>query len=266
MKAVFDFAGRVAIVSGGARGQGLSHAEALARCGAAVAVFDTADARVSTVPYPLADGHTLQAALEALTGLSPEVLVSDVDVTDEVAVASAVAAVAQRFGRIDIVVNNAGVNSLAAYDRLDSAMWHDVLGVNLLGTFWMVKHTAPHLAAAGGGRIINIASMAAFRGLAGQTHYAASKAAVVAMGRCLAVELGPSNITVNTVCPSIVVTPQTVGLSRAAGGAAFPRPGVLPGSPVLDPADVTDVVLWLASEGAARMTGEVVRLDQGASL
>jgi NAD(P)-dependent dehydrogenase (short-subunit alcohol dehydrogenase family) len=141
----------------------------------------------------------------------------------------------------------------------------NVLEVNLLGTFWLIKHTAPHLAAAGGGRIINIASMAAFRGLAGQSHYAASKAAVVAMSRCLAVELGPSNITVNTLCPSIVLTPQTVGLSRV-GGPTFPRPGVLPGSPALHPADVTDAVLWLASEGAARMTGEVLRLDQGSSL
>jgi NAD(P)-dependent dehydrogenase (short-subunit alcohol dehydrogenase family) len=256
----------VAIVSGGARGQGLSHAAALARCGAAVAIFDTTGARVSTVPYPLADHQTFQEAHEILTRLSPEVLVRDVDVTDEAAVASAVAIVVERFGRLDMVINNAGVNSLATHDELDSAMWHDVLGVNLLGTFWMIKHAAPYLAASGGGRIINIASMAAFRGLVGQAHYAASKAAVVAMGRCLAAELGPSNITVNTVCPSIVVTPQTVGLSRAAGGAAFPRPGVLPGSPVLDPADVTEVVLWLASEGASRMTGEVVRLDQGASL
>jgi NAD(P)-dependent dehydrogenase (short-subunit alcohol dehydrogenase family) len=265
MKPAFDFAGKVAIVSGGARGQGLSHAEGFARCGAAVAVFDTSASPVSTVPYPLADARTLEAAGETLAKLCSEVVVCDLDVSDEKAVATAVALVVERFGRIDIVVNNAGVNSLSPYDRLDAAMWHDVLEVNLLGTFWLIKHAAPHLGSAGGGRIINIASMAAFRGVAGQAHYAASKAAVVALSRCLAVELGPADITVNTVCPSIVVSPQTIGLSRASG-AAFPRPGVLPGSPVLQPADVTDVVLWLASDGAARMTGEVLRLDQGSSL
>jgi NAD(P)-dependent dehydrogenase (short-subunit alcohol dehydrogenase family) len=265
VKPDFDFTGKVAIVSGGARGQGLSHAEGFARCGAAVAVFDTSATTAGTVPYPLADRGTLDAAEATLAQLSSEAIVCDVDIRDEQAVADAVTSVARTFGRIDIVVNNAGVNSLSTYDRLGEATWHDVLDVNLLGTFWLIKHAAPHLVAAGGGRIVNIASMAAFRGLTGQAHYAASKAAVVAMSRCLAVELGPADITVNTVCPSIVRSPQTIGLTRASG-AAFPRPGVLPGSPVLEPTDVTDVVLWLASEGAARMTGEVLRLDQGSSL
>ena len=267
MSVAYDFTGRTVIVTGGARGQGYSHAEAFAGAGAAVAVFDSAAARRATIPYALADAAVLSQAGEGLAKISERTLVCDVDVSDEPAVAGAVAEVVGRFGGLDIVVNNAGVNSLYGYDELTAEAWRDVLEVNLVGAFGVSRHAAPHLASSPAGAIVNIASMAAVRGVPKQSHYAASKAGMIAMARCLAVELGVDGITVNTICPTLVHSQQTIGLSRAAGsGPAFAPAAALPGRGVLRPSEVTGMVLWLASPAARHVTGEVLRLDMGSSL
>ena len=232
MSVAYDFKGRTVIVTGGARGQGYSHAQAFACAGAAVAVFDVAAAGRPTIPYPLADAAELSRAREALAEISERTLVCEVDVTDEAAVVGAVADVVGRFGGIDIVVNNAGVNSLYSYDELTVEAWREVLEVNLLGAFWVIRHAAPHLASSLEGAIVNIASMAALRGVPKQSHYAASKAGMIAMARCLAVELGVDGITVNTICPTLVHSQQTIGLSGAArSGPASRQPPRYPAGP-----------------------------------
>lgn len=267
MNTVEAFEGRVVAVTGGARGQGLSHACAFASRGAQVVVLDSTTCGRGSVPYELAQVKDFAEASKALGAVTDKFVIMDVDVTDRNVVKSAFEQVDDRFGRIDVLVNNAGVNSLRSLGELDEAAWEDVLQVNLLGSCWTIQAAAPIMARNGGGRIINIASMAAVKASPRQAHYAASKSALIAMGRTLAVELGPDNITVNAICPTIVSSPQTRGLARVSASAGgFTAPYVLPGISALRPYDVSEVVIWLASDAARLLTGLVLLLDIGSTL
>lgn len=262
-----DFADKVAVITGGARGQGLAHAAAFAARGAAVVVLDTRKGNRVSIPYGLATSDDFAQAQAKLSSLNDACLIIDADVSDRDAVATAFADVETRLGRVDVLVNNAGINSLRTLAELDESAWQDVLEVNLLGSCWTMQAAAPIMARSGGGRIINIASMAAIKATPRQAHYAASKAALIAMGRTLAVELGQHNITVNAICPTLVRSPQTVGLARVSktpGG--FSAPYVLPQVTSLAAEDVSAVVLWLASDAARYITGHVVPIDIGSAL
>jgi NAD(P)-dependent dehydrogenase (short-subunit alcohol dehydrogenase family) len=268
----YDFGGAVVMVTGGARGQGLSHALAFARSGATVVVLDLGRAAIDGVPYGLSGPEDLGCAQQQLAAVSPEHRVLAVDVTDEAQVADAFARVRCDFGRVDVLINNAGVNGVASIEGTTSALLGAVTRVNLVGTFLCCKHAMAPMRSAGGGRIVNVASMAAFVGGVNQVAYAATKAGVVGLTRALAVEAGPHNIRVNAVCPSLVMSPQSVGLTKsAAASGARPSfgpvmPYVLPGLTALDAQDVTGVVLWLSSEAARWVTGTVLTLDGGRSI
>jgi meso-butanediol dehydrogenase/(S,S)-butanediol dehydrogenase/diacetyl reductase len=190
-----DLKDTVAIVTGGARGIGRGIALSLAREGVRLAVAD----------LPAVKEDRERTAREARDAGS-EALTLDVDVRQWPQVQAMVEQTIQHFGKVDILVNNAGVISIGAVVAMEEEEWDRVLDINLKGTFLCCKAVIPHLVERGGGRIINMSSQAGKRGRPVISHYCASKFAIIGFTQSLAQELGPSNITVNAVCPGEVQT------------------------------------------------------------
>jgi len=250
--------GSVAIVTGGARGIGRHYSEALASEGARVMIADIADGR------PLADD--LNATLSPAHGAGDIAASVTCDVSDEAAVRDLVGATLARFGRIDILVNNAALYSSlppVKATEIDVALWDKVMAVNVRGPFLMVKHVAPHMIARKSGKIINIASGTAYKGLPNFLHYVTSKGAMVSFTRTLARELGPHNIAVNTLAPGLILS--ETGLENTAHlddardkviqSRAFKRDGF--------PEDLTGALVFLASADSDFMTGQTLAIDGG---
>jgi 3-oxoacyl-[acyl-carrier protein] reductase len=241
-------AGKAAIVTGGSRGIGRAIVELLASEGADVTFFyrDDAQAADDVVSAQRTKGFAVTAAR--------------VDVRDTAACAAAVDAVADRCGRIDVLVNNAGVirdNLLAALSDEDV---RDVLDTNVAGVFNMTRAVVPHMMARRAGKIVNLSSVSGTKGGRGQTNYAASKGAIDAMTRALAVELAPRRITVNAVAPGVIETEMSQAVRDMAGDDVKGR--------ILlrrfgAPRDVAHAVWFLASSLADYITGQVVYVDGG---
>lgn len=188
--------GRVAIVTGGAKGIGKVYCEGLAREGAKVAIAD------------IADGSALAAALCSELGQS-RAIATRFDVSKESDVQRVVGEVMAHFGRIDVLVNNAAVFSTLAPTEpweIDVELWDQVMAVNVRGPFLMVKHVAPHMIKAGYGKVINVASGTAYRGIPHMAHYVTSKGAMLGFTRALARDLGKHGIRVNTLAPGLVLS------------------------------------------------------------
>ena len=241
-------AGKVAIVTGGSRGIGRAIVELLAAQGVDVTFFyrDNAAAAAEVVAAGTASGATV-AALQ-------------VDIRDSRACVAAVDGVAERCGRIDILVNNAGMirdNQLAAMDDDDVKL---VLDTNVGGVFNVVRAVAPHMIVQRGGKIINLSSVAGEKGGRGQTNYAASKGAINAFTRALAVELASRKITVNAVAPGVIETEMSQEVRELAGDAVKAR--------ILlkrygKPEEVAYAVWFLASRFADYVTGQIINIDGG---
>lgn len=185
--------GRVAIVTGGAKGIGAYYARALAAEGARLMIADIADGK--EVAQSLAREHGANSVASAIT-----------DVSDEAAVKALVAETMERFGQIDILVNNAALFAPLQETKcmvIDTAVWDRVMAINLRGPFLMVKHVAPQMRARGYGKIINIGSGSIFHGIPWMLHYVTSKGGIVAMTRVQALELGEHGILVNTLSPGL---------------------------------------------------------------
>ena len=241
-------AGRVALVTGGARGIGAAIAQTLAREGCDVAVVDR-----------LADdaAHAVAGGIEAA---GRKALLITADVRDFAAAEAAVARAVRELGRLDVLVANAGVTADAMSWKMSEEQWDSVLDVNLKGCFAYTRAAARVMRASGGGRMVLIASVNALRGKVGQANYAASKAGVVALGRALARELGKSGVTVNVVAPGMIRTAMTAALppavvQRAVDESALGRIG--------EPEDVAAAVTFLCSDAARHVTGTVLRVDGG---
>lgn len=265
----YDFEGAVVVITGGARGQGLSHALAFAQAGARVVIVDCSGASSEAMQYRLSDASDLAAAQERLRGISQESIVLDCDIRDGDAQASVAAEISARYGQIDCLVHNAGINIVRQHDETAAADWDSIHDINLRAPFFLTQRLAP-LFASVGASVVFISSLAAMRGLPNQAAYAASKAGVLALTRSLAIELGARGVRINAICPSLVVSPQSIGLTKAlrkAGESSTPTSfGVLAGISTLRPEHVTDIVLWLASSGSRCITGQVIVADAGRSL
>jgi NAD(P)-dependent dehydrogenase (short-subunit alcohol dehydrogenase family) len=182
-------AGRIAIVTGGVKGIGRHYSQALAAEGARVMIADIVDA--SELAAEIAAEYGANSVASAVA-----------DVSDERAVRDLVAATMERFGKIDVLVNNAALFAPLQEEKctdIDAALWDKVMAVNLRGPFLMVKHVVPHMIAQGYGKIINIGSGTAFRGIPWMLHYVTSKGGIMAFTRALARELGEHGIRVNTL-------------------------------------------------------------------
>ncbi len=257
-------AGRVALVTAASKGLGRASAVALAREGAKVVVC----ARGAEA---LADA---EAELAALT----EVLAVQADVTDPAAPAQLVAATVERFGRLDIVVANAGIATYGMSWELSERQWQEMLDVNLTGVWHTAKAAVPHLVARGGGSMIFTSSIGGLKGIMQVGHYVAAKHGIVGLMRTMANELAGQRIRVNTVHPTNVDThmiqnPGTWGMfapddpesTREKAMPGFLSLNALP-VPWLDPLDISNAVLFLASDEARYITGVALPVDAGAAV
>lgn len=241
-------AGKVALVTGGGQGIGRALALALAEAGADVAVADillTAAQRVS-------------AEIEALGRRS---LAIYVDVTQPASVQAMMEACQQALGGLDILVNNAGIFPIKPVTAITEEEWDRVMAVNLKGTFLCSQAALGPMRRAGGGRIINVASVSGLVGAVGLTHYAASKAGVIGFTKALAREVAPLGITVNAIAPGIIETETT--RQTFPEGALQAYQAQVPLRRLGQPEDLTGLVVFLASPAAAYITGQVYAVDGG---
>jgi SDR family mycofactocin-dependent oxidoreductase len=262
--------GRVALVTGAARGQGRSHAVALARAGLDVAVCDLAGP-LTTVPYPLGTAGELAETVRLVEAEGRRCVSAVLDVRDGAALAELVARTVATLGRLDTLVANAGVISYGAAWELSDAQWDEVVGVNLTGVWRSCRAAVPAMLAGGeGGAIVITTSTAAAKGLSRMAHYAAAKHGCIGLARSLALELAPHRIRVNCVAPGGVRTPmgtstQMQEVMEADPDLARTLTAALPVD-LVEPADVSAAVVWLCSDAARQVTGAVLPVDAGTLL
>ena len=268
-------AGKIAFVTGAARGQGRSHAVRLAEEGADIIAVDIAS-QIDTVPYPMATPEDLAQTVKEVEALDRRIVASRVDVRDYDALKAVLDDGVARLGRLDIVSANAGIVSFGRAEDLTEQTWQDMLDVNLTGVWHTVKAAIPHLRAAGGGSIIITSSGAGLKGQANTGHYVAAKHGVVGLMKTLANELAPDLIRVNTVNPGSVDTemiqnqgtyhlflPDHPGeITRAEVAPVFQTLSALP-IPWMEPVDISNAVLFLASDEARYITGVALPVDAG---
>jgi len=265
-----ELAGKVALVTGAARGQGRAHALALAKAGADVALLDICQ-NLAYPRYPMANRAELSQAAAAVRELGRQAIELVCDVRQAEEVAASVTRTVAELGRIDILVNNAGVAGLGASWEISEEAFDAMLDVNLKGSWLMAKYVAPHLIAQGSGRIIFISSTAGLRPLAWMAHYNAAKMGVVGLMKTMAIELAPYNITVNSLHPTGIDTEiitgeaAEAGMSREALAAQIGRDHLLPVG-LLPPQEIANALLFLASDAARYITGQTLAIDAGYTL
>jgi len=261
--------GKVALITGAARGQGRNHAVRLAREGADIIAVDLC-ADLESIPYPLGTSADLAETARLVEQAGGRVVTAEVDVRDPDAMAAVVIDGVERLGRLNIAVANAGVCTVQRWDEVTPQVWDTVVGINLTGAWNTCVASIPHLAEAGGGSLILISSVAGLKGQPFFAPYVAAKHGMVGVMRMLANELAVHHIRVNSVHPTGVDTPMLVGLSGLTSRIeASPDVGslFLNSLPidVLEPDDVSDAVLHLASDESRFTTGLTLTVDAGSS-
>lgn len=261
-----EFEGKTVFITGAAKGQGKAVALAFAKAGANIIAFDLGE----KIAYPSynstssADLDVLKKEVEALNG-SIEITVGDVRNSDDVK--QAVAKGVQRFGTIDILFNNAGICAYGYSHELTENEWDSMIDINLKGSWLVSKYVIPHLIQQKSGVIINNSSIGGLRGMNRLSHYAASKFALVGLTKSQAIELAPYNIRVVSIHPTGVNTPMNDGLAALEGATpieiAERSAGNLLAVPWIEPDDVADSVLFIASNKAKYITGSQFVLDAG---
>jgi len=258
--------GQVALVTGAARGQGREHCLALARAGASIAALDIC--RDLPVPsYPLGTREQLEAVVAQVEDMDRQALALIADVRSEAEVSQAIAQTIARFGRLDIVVNNAAIAGSGPFWELTEAQWDAVVDTDLKGVWVVSKHAAPHLIRQRSGRIVNIASTGGMKGIAHFAHYVAAKHGVVGLTRAMAIELAPYGITVNAILPGAVASPMLDGIAEELGVTPADIHRVFLHyqlfEVVLEPCEITAALLWLVSDAASHVTGHCLAVDSG---
>lgn len=261
-----ELTGRVAFITGAAHGQGRASALALAREGSHIAALDVARA-LAYPGYELGTLRELDTLAEACRQLGVECLTFAADVRDEKTVSAAVEQTAARFGRIDILFNNAGICAYGMAHELSEEAWDAILDINLKGAWLVARRVIPHMIAQKSGVILNNSSIAGLRGMARLSHYAASKWGLVGLTKSWALELAPFNIRVVSLHPTGVNTPMNDGLAALEGATpqqiAERSAGNLLPAPWIEPEDVAAAVVYLASDKARFITGSQFVLDAG---
>jgi SDR family mycofactocin-dependent oxidoreductase len=272
-------AGRVAFITGAARGQGRSHAIKLAEEGADIIAVDIC-AQIGTVQYPMATRDELDRTAEAVDTVGRRIVTIEADVRDADGVSAALEHGVGQLGGLDIVVANAGIWDFAPDldGRVSDEAWRTLLDVDLTGVWNTVTAAVPHLRAQGGGCVIITSSVLGLRGSVNAAHYVAAKHGAVGLMRSMAMELGPSRIRVNAVHPTTVNTPMfdtpaTRRLFRPDLAdpslddvAAEARSLHLLPVPWVEPIDVSNAVAFLASDDARYITGLSLPVDAGATI
>lgn len=244
-----DLNGRVAIVTGGARGIGYLTAERMLKSGASVAIWDI----------------TAERNDEAAKTLSPlgKITGHTVDLTDEAAVAKAVEDTVKAHGKIDILVNNASITGGNGTTwELDPKVWFDVINVNLMGPYYCCRHVVPRMLENGYGRIVNICSVAGKEGNPNASHYSASKAALISLTKSLGKELATKNILVNGVTPAAAKTEQLDQMTQEHIGYMLAK---IPMGRLILPEEVASMITWLSSEEISATTAAIFDITGGRS-
>lgn len=261
-----ELAGRVAVITGAAHGQGRASALALAREGAHIAALDVA----RTLDYPgyaLGSRQALETLAEECRRIGVECLTFIADVRDDKAVSAAVDETMVHLGRIDILFNNAGICAYGLAHELSEEAWDAMLDINLKGAWMAARRVIPHMISRRTGVIINNSSIAGLRGMARLSHYAASKWGLVGLTKSWAIELAPYNVRVVSLHPTGVNTPMNDGLAALEGATpqqiAERSAGNLLPIPWIEPEDVAAAVVYLASDRARFITGSQFVLDAG---
>jgi SDR family mycofactocin-dependent oxidoreductase len=272
------FDGRVAFITGGARGQGRAHAVALAREGADIVVCDWFGG-LDTVRYPLAEPADLEQTVKLVEAEGKRCLAEEADVRDLDALQALVARATDEFGRLDIACANAGIaqGGGQSIHEVSAESWQEVLDVNLTGVFNTIRAVSPGMVQRRYGRIIATASMMGRTGGPHIAGYASSKWGVIGLVKCAAYDLAPYGITVNAIAPGNVDTPMIQNEpirklmrpemehpTRDDAAAAFQRLHVIP-IPWVEASEISRAVLYLAAEEARGISGTVMSIDAGAS-
>jgi len=260
------FAGKVALVTGAAHGQGSAAALALAREGARIAALDVA--RPLAYPgYGLGTPDDLVGLAAACRELGVGCLTFAADVRDDAAVTAAVDEVVRTFGRIDILFNNAGICAYGLAHELTEEAWDAMLDINLKGSWLVARRVIPVMIRQGSGVILNNSSVAGLRGMGRLSHYAASKWGLTGLTKSWAIELAPHGIRVNSLHPTGVNTPMNDGLAALEGltptEIAERSAGNLLPVPWVEPQDVAAAVVYLASDDGRYITGAQFVIDAG---
>jgi (+)-trans-carveol dehydrogenase len=270
--------GKVAFITGAARGQGRSHAIRLAQEGADIVAVDLVK-QIESVPYAMSTPDDLAETVKEVEALDRRIIATEADVRDFGSLKAAVDDGVAQLGRLDIVSANAGIFSEGRADELPEQTWQDMIDVNLTGVWHAVKAAVPHLKAGGrGGSIILTSSTAGLYAFENFAHYVAAKHGVVGLMRTLALELAPDMIRVNSVHPTSVNTDMihnsmTYGLfapdlpeeerTKENLAGRFQTMNALP-IPWVEAVDISNAVLWLASDESRYVTGVTLPIDAGA--
>ncbi|HLF15291.1 MAG TPA: beta-ketoacyl-ACP reductase [Bacteroidota bacterium] len=243
--------GRVALVTGGSLGIGRATVLALAREGADVAFTYLGTRHRSDEPQLVVDG---------VKKLGRKAMAVESDVSRYAEAVKVVESVCTAFGRLDILINNAGINRDGVLWKMTEEQWDAVIDVNLKGCFNYLRAVSPIFRAQKSGKIVNVSSINGMRGKFGQANYAASKAGIIGLTKSAARELGPSNVNVNAVAPGFVETDMTRALPEEIQKQALRETAM---GKFATPEDVAEVIVFLTSDQARHVTGEVVRVDGG---
>ena len=266
--------GEVALITGAARGQGRSHAVALARAGASLVLVDAPEA-VATTPYAVSAPEDLDRTAKEITASGARCLTFAADVRSNSRMHELVRSAVAEFGRLDIVLANAGVFSVGTVREMTEQQWREVIDVNLTGVFNTIQASLGPLSESPRGRIVATASGMGRRGAANIAHYVASKWGVIGLVKSVAIEVAPLGVTCNAVLPTIVNTTMIhneptyrlfaphlespdVEDVKPAFGATNPM-----GVPWVEPSDITDTVMFLLSKKARHISGETLSISAG---
>jgi NAD(P)-dependent dehydrogenase (short-subunit alcohol dehydrogenase family) len=245
--------GRVAVVTGGASGIGLGIVQRLARDGAKVAIFDL------NADDAMAEAAKIEAGGGTASGIR-------VDVSDRANIDAAVAEVRERYGPVEILVNNAGMEGFSRFLDITEAQWNRLMAVNLTGTFHCCQAMLPDMIGAGWGRIVNISSSSTHGGQPFMTHYVASKSGVVGLTKSLALEFGPKGVTVNTIPPGFIDTPMSRRNEEKGRLGPGGMEAVIERTPVRRaglPEDIAAACAFLVSDEAGYITGQIIGVNGG---
>ena len=271
--------GRVAFVTGAARGQGRAYAVRLAREGAHVIASDICGPVSGTIPYVSATPEDLQETVRLVEAEGRKILARQVDIRDDAVLRGLVADGVEQFGRLDILVANAGVLSWGRLWEITDEQWNAVIDVNLTGTWRTLRAVIPAMIEAGnGGSIVIVSSSAGLKATPGNGHYAASKHGLTSMTNTLALELGEYSIRVNSIHPYSIATPmiqnnamlEVLGAHPSYLHSFAPMPYQPPAkdngakrSDFMSPEEAADVVAWLAGDSSGLLSGSQISVDRG---